>query len=332
MRWIPRLSSVISNQTLTQKSQIEHPLPLGHLPKRMPTRLQWTALWTLRAELRRLYKRLIPLSYGVRRLRRMYKGATHMLEVGLLAFEGVRQGRVPVTLSKVFAFVCVSVLMWQVLKRRKATAMQDALKDPPVWRAAIQNCSDQATIDFLANELWAITIPQNASSTSTSQTSSGETHPAPAMHLHDTDCDIDYDTGWAHSDFLLSDFQLHVRNILSETALDDGLRFGDFLFAPNLQHASSPSIQPGLGHVPPQHHHPTLGETLLDETGDTESAKIWDPPDPEPWPYTFIDPKLLDLPPTMGSLSHGLLASLAASLLFTAVLEFLYCKIMPPTL
>jgi hypothetical protein len=129
---------------------------------------QWITLWRLRHDLRKLYKGLMRVTHvndfpQARKVRRLYKNATHMLETGLSTFLEVLDGTVPTTLQKVLAFVAVSHIMWNTVRNENADRgvvnHHDSLDGLSTWRLAIIDSEDQLVLDHIAYELWDVPIP-----------------------------------------------------------------------------------------------------------------------------------------------------------------------------
>lgn len=258
--------------------------------KRSPQTAQWVTLWRLRHDLRQLYNSLMQATDvadfpRARKVRRLYKDATHMLQVGLSTFLGVLDGAVPTTLQKVLAFACVSKIMWDAVCRKKQdqdVASHNPLDGLSVWRSAIQDLQDRTAFDHIAQALWDVTISPSvnegvAKNVQQTETATGadasmtplteddfstwcsplfpfpeldQSHDNPELAqacLFNSNSIYPASSMTAESDALSDFFQSGVDMLLSETAAHDDIRFADFLNIPGLEEALSSS---GAVHYP----------------------------------------------------------------------------------
>jgi hypothetical protein len=125
--------------------------------RRGPSTAQWDTLKALRTALRAQYARFRKLTagvHGMRKLRKSYKNATDLLEVGLLTFKHVLQGGLPSSLKEVFAFATVSKVMSDLLRDRASTRLDCPLGSLPSWRDVLQDEQDRTRLDEVISILW----------------------------------------------------------------------------------------------------------------------------------------------------------------------------------
>lgn len=149
-------------QRKTRKASKKAPKP-NNSENREPSIDQWITLWKLRSDLRNLYARLMdatndPSFPRANKVRRLYKDATHMLQIGLSTFLGILKGNVPTTLQKVLAFVFVSKIMWDTVNQNKRLGTDDPRRNPldeiHLWRKAIYDSRDRLVLDRAVDDMW----------------------------------------------------------------------------------------------------------------------------------------------------------------------------------
>ena len=223
--------------------------------------------------------------------------------------------------------------MWKAIKRRKTTAIEDALQDLHVWREALKDNRDRVALDFLVNKLWGVPIPQDdATGESSLPRQLIDTfslvkglfeHVASSQYLeclsksHATvgrkrrkmsqprqDATNHYlDVQGPQPDtssptHLLGHFQRHVNHTLAETASHGDLRFADFLNIPFLSQQTFPGAQLGSSHeeILPVHYW-TPEKAPIGGTEYTGTSEIWKAANSEPLQFSLISPILQEPPP-----------------------------------
>lgn len=198
-----------------------------------------------------------------RKVRRLYKNATHMLETGLSTFLEVLDGTVPTTLQKVLAFVAVSHIMWNAVRNENAgrgvVNHHGSLDGLSTWRLAIVDSEDQLVLDHIAHELWDVPIPSASSEDDTQKGSLIDSvdsglgdlwaHPLSYSGIPES-----LNTDRSIPQTPLQGFQNDVSLLLSTTAVQTSLLFSDFLHVPglegNLRHKATTSTINGVSSSP----------------------------------------------------------------------------------
>ncbi|KAI9164128.1 hypothetical protein HJFPF1_05765 [Paramyrothecium foliicola] len=241
-----------------------------------PQIAQWVTLWRLRHDLRELYDKLtqaaeLTLFPGARKVRRLYRDATHMLQVGLATFETVLEGVAPSSLQKVLAFICISKVMWNTVKRKGhgiGISAHDPLDNLRTWRLAVRDAQDRAVLDQVANTLWNVPMPGLPSEPQTRAATRPSSYTdmssmllvatpsdsaffdvkeplGPDVPFESIQCHfggtsegylpLDSFSSSSGAEDLAPHFHNEVDLLLAETSAHDEIRFSDFLHIPHSQ-------------------------------------------------------------------------------------------------
>ncbi|KAK0733003.1 hypothetical protein B0T26DRAFT_669459 [Lasiosphaeria miniovina] len=320
--------------------------------RRTPETAQWITLWKLRHNLCLLYKKFIDTAQASsfpnsRRLKRLYKNAAHMLQVGLSTFHGIQQGILPRTLPKVLAFVCVSAVVWSATKQKDggqawetpSTAFPYGAPQLPtsetggLHKDVNSGPASTATRDVADGNLPAcdftefdpLFMPQDSDlrnndrlgaslfRSNTTATNTNNLDPLP--------------------DPLLDSFQFQVEHLLSEAASDDEIRFADFLNIPGLEETlpwGVPNVSaPGhRAHEGQQDFNPPgYGTAYRGQAQSETHSGMSTSPKGNNGSYCSIDTGLLGAKNSLSILGERFGKQLATTCItiFQTVLEFLCC-------